>query len=215
MSMYLLKIFKEEKYLNDFLNGKLYMNTLKYFKEDERLDIARLDRCETIVENFKPNYLQIETFVVPKDELCMMTKVTKKYDLCNIFCMLSIWKEYEEEKISLDEKNKEFGNYCIVITNFTEFLKRIDNATNLKNIEKSDYSKIDYIDKNKKNKIKENMIPFTKFDNFSYQREFRIAINTKRNVNKPFILDIGDLRDIAVATTYDKIEIINNNYYQY
>ena len=48
MGQYLLKFLENEQYQNDFLNGKLYMNTLKYFKENEKLDIARADKLETI-----------------------------------------------------------------------------------------------------------------------------------------------------------------------
>ena len=45
----LAKIFKEKKYLNDFINGKLYMNSISYFKNYElENDKVRYDGNESL-----------------------------------------------------------------------------------------------------------------------------------------------------------------------
>jgi len=214
MGNYLLKFFEKEQYLNDFLNGKLYMNTLKYFKENQSLDIARLDKFETIVEHKKSNFNAIQigkaSFERNKGELAGGSTIltTKNYDFCNILCLYSLWKNTDNEHIEMDTRNKIFGNYCIVITNVSEFLKRIIAATNRENFV-CYHAGINYISKNQIIIIEEEKIPFTKFDSFSYQREFRIAINTQRNIDEPYILDIGEIRDIIKITTFDNICIIN------
>ena len=42
---------------------------------------------------------------------------------------------------------------------------------------------------------------FTKFDNFAYQSEYRIAISTQ--IDEPLLLDIGSLKDIAKVMEFD------------
>lgn len=214
MGTYLLKFFENEQFQNDFLNGNLYMNTLKYFKKEESLNTARSDQFETIREHKQqiPDAIQIGKLLFTKDNGEIIsgtnTKISGKFDNCNILSLYSLWKETEDEKIVIDKKNKEFGNYCIVITNVKEFLNRIVNASKKENyIYRIDSVK--YINRNLEYKIDDQEIPFTKFDTFSYQREFRIAIDTKKNINKPYILRIGNLKDIVVLTTFDKIEIVN------
>lgn len=210
MGQYLLKFFENEKYQNDFLNGKLYMNTLKFFKENENLDIARADKLETIKEHKKQIFdaIQIGKLLLTEKngEITdgRITKQSKKFDYCNVLCLYSLWKNIENEQLVIDKRNKIFGKYCTVITDIEEFLNRVVKA-----VEKENYvyriQNVNYINKNFEYKIDNQEIPFTKFDNFSYQKEFRIAIDTKRNINEPYILDIGNLKDIAFATTIDKI----------
>ncbi len=204
MGQYLLKFFEKEDFQNDFLNGKLYMNTLKYFRENEFSDIARTDKFEAIKTHMKPDLIQIGTMNISKDECGITTINTTKYDTWNILCLYALWKEIEDENILVDEKNKDFGHYCVCIINVKEFLSRIDKVLVEKNVD-CEYMKVNYINKNKEYKIKDEEVPFTKFDNFSYQKEFRIVIDTKNNRDEHYIMEIGDLRDIAFITTIDKI----------
>lgn len=212
MEQYLLKFFENEQFQNDFLNGKLYMNTLKYFKENENLDIARADKLETIKEHKKqtPDAIQIGKLLLTKENEEItdgkITTLSKKFDYCNVLCLYSLWKNIENEQLVIDKRNKIFGVYCTVITDIEEFLNRVVKA-----VEKESYiyriQNVNYINKNLEYKIDDQEIPFTKFDIFSYQKEFRITIDTKRNKNEPYKLEIGDLRDIAIETTFDKIVI--------
>ena len=210
MGQYLLKIFENEQYQNDFMNGKLYMNTLKFFKKNESLDIARSDKLETIKEHKQQIADFIEfanlSFLKDKGEITggTITEISKKFDYCSILCFYSLWKNTEDEQIVIDERNKRFGEYCIVITDIKEFLNRVVRATD-KNKFVCHHMKVNYINKNLEYKIKEKEVPFTKFDNFNYQREFRVAINTKRNMNQHYILEVGSLKDIAFISTIYKI----------
>ena len=137
-----------------------------------------------------------------------ITTLSKKFDYCNVLCLYSLWKNIENEQLIIDKRNKIFGKYCTVITDIEEFLNRVVKA-----VEKENYvyriQNVNYINKNFEYKIDDQEIPFTKFDIFSYQKEFRIAIDTKRNKNEPYKLEIGDLRDITITTTFDKIVIEN------
>lgn len=208
MGQYLLRFFGEEQRQNEFLDGKLYMNTLKYFKDKEKSDIARSDKLEAIFEHKQQNVdaIQIGTLWFHKEDIHSgsITKTTTKFDFCNVLCLYALWKKTESEQIVVDEKNKSFGKYCVCITDIKEFLNRIKKVIDEEDIV-CHYMSVDYIDKSQGHTIEENKIPFTKFDNFAYQREFRIAIDTKKNINEAHILEIGNLRDIAFITTIDKI----------
>lgn len=208
MSSYLLKFLKKENYINDLLDGKLYMNTLKYFKEKEYLDKARADKFETIFSHKQQKFDFINIngtyFTNTQIQKGSITSISQRFDLCNIFCLFALWKEKEDDKIFIDEKNKTFGKYCICITDVQEFLNRVIKVIEKENIECS-FMKVNYINKDEDYKIDIDEVPFTKFDNFKYQNEFRIAIDTKKNINKSYILEIGDIRDIAFSTSIDEL----------
>ena len=208
MEQHLLRFFKTEEYQNQFLDGKLRMNTLKSFKDTEKFDIARADKFEAIFEHKQQNIDDIQTILLwpHKEEILSssITKTTEKFDFCNLLCLYALWKKTEDEQIVIDEKNKFFGQYCVCITDIQEFLIRIKKITDEKDIV-CHHMQVEYINKSQEHTIVEEKIPFTKFDNFAYQREFRIAIDTKKNVDEVYILEIGNLRDIAFITTIDKI----------
>lgn len=204
MRVYLLKFFENKQFQNEFLEGKLYMNTLKFFKDGELLDIARTDKLEAVQAHMTPDLMQIGMLNIPKSECGIMTINTTKYDLCNVLCLYTLCKETQDGVTIIDDKIKNFGDYCVCITDIKEFLKRVVRATD-KNDFVCHHMKVNYINKNLEYKIKEKEVPFTKFDNFNYQREFRVAINTKRNMNQHYILEVGSLKDIAFISTIYKI----------
>ncbi len=213
MGKYLLKIFENEKYQNDFLNGDLYMNTLKKFKEYDKSDTNRSDKFEALISNQKPDLVQIGKLSFPKKDCGFMKLNSLEYDYCNLLCMYKLWMENENDILSIDSKNKEFGSCCVIIHNVNLFLKKITEKTDSKDIV-CHYNEVKYINKNKEFKnLNDFDIPFTKFSEYKYQREFRIAIDTKRNVNEPYILNIGDIRNICEITTIEKINQQLKNYY--
>lgn len=209
MGQYLLKFFEKKEHQKDFLDGKLYMKTLKSFKEYEKSDFNRSDKFEAIVKHNHVHYdaIQIEDLVILKEEISPSheTTNTRKYDYCNIFCMYALWPEKEEETLIIDDKNKEFGDFCVCIVNPKEFIERVVQKTREQKIA-CHCMKVKYINKSLFNgQIKDLEVPFTKFDHFDYQKEFRIAIDRKKNVDEHYSLDIGDIRDIAFVTSIDKI----------
>lgn len=208
MSWYLLKFLEKENYVNDLLDGKLYMNTLKYFKEKENLDKARADKFETIFSHKQQKFDFINIngiyFTNAQIQEGSITSISQRFDLCNIFCLFASWEKTIDEKILIDEKNKTFGEYCICITNVQEFLNRVIKVIEKENIECS-FMNVNYINKDENYEINTNEVPFTKFDDFKYQNEFRIAIDIKKNIDKAYILEIGDIRDIAFSTSIDEL----------
>lgn len=205
MGHYLLKFLQKHQWQNDLLDGKIYMNTLGYFKTYDKSDKTRSDKHEAIHSYVKPQLIKMGNMTFSENELSMMTLNSCEYDYCNIYSMYALWKKDEDDIVYIDEKNKEFGSYCVCIHNPKEFLLRIEKL-----IESSfilNYSKIEYIPVNTfaNTYIKEEMIPFTKFDSYEYQNEFRIIINRQIIENKAYVLEIGNIRDIATVISIDDI----------
>lgn len=96
-----MRFSEDEKYQNDFLDGKLYMNTLKYFKKIEQFDSNHSDKFEAIVKHIHVHYdaIQIGDLVILKEDISPSYEITntREYDYCNIFSMYALWPEEENE----------------------------------------------------------------------------------------------------------------------
>lgn len=201
----LAKIFKKEEHLNDFKNGKLYMNSIAYFKKyklendkvrfntDESLDIHwQAESCSLVLNKHEFNPIGAVKLYFSKN------------NYKNIFCMFSISSEDNLIKngIHIDEKNKGFGNYLAVIKNPNLFLERV-----ISGVENSELNirigLVNYYDKSTNLTFEENEVGFHKLKDFSYQQEYRIIIDTNIK-NTPFILEIGDLSDILEVLSIDE-----------
>lgn len=204
MGQYLIKFLETEEYLNDFLNGKIFMNTLRYFKTLECNDTNRHDRSETFLSNYQPDCIQIGNLVIPKEDCSRIILNSLKYDFCNIFSMYSLWPINHEEQLHIDEQNKNFGDFCVCVTDVSEFLKRIKDKTDTLGIA-CQYMRVKYISKNIDHDVLEEEVGFSKFASFSYQKEFRIIVDTELNIDKPFVLDIGSISDIAFVSSINKL----------
>ncbi len=189
------------------------MNTLKYFKDLDNNDLNRSDRFEAITSNIKLEKIQLGDFVYPVSSGTIIS-TSNNYNYCNVFCMYLLGTSNNDEVLFIDKRNKEFGKFCVYIYDINSFLERI-----VKKIEELSivchYQKITYIEKNKEySQIDNNQIVFTKFNEFDYQKEFRIIIDTKMVENKPYELVIGDLNDIATPTSIDNINKILSLHYK-
>lgn len=192
--------------MQDFRDGKLYMNSLAYFKNVEIInDKPRYDPYEGNSCHWQPEectlVLNGHTFNNITDPI-KLSFSSNNYK--NIFCMWSIASEYDilRDNIHISEENKKFGEYLVVITSPKIFLERVTSA--LKNNGLSvQFGLVDYYDENISVSFEENEEVFHKVSNFSYQQEYRIVVNTNVD-NIPYILDIGNLEDISTILTIDE-----------
>ncbi|RLA07216.1 MAG: hypothetical protein DRQ51_06820 [Gammaproteobacteria bacterium] len=100
-------------------------------------------------------------------------------------------KQFVNTKNNIDKRCLEFGDTALLITDFTEFHKRI-----AKNINETDgiyRGLVKYIDDKTFNG---RMSVFNKFKGFNHQNEYRIALyrNSKNDTLK---FNIGSLKDIS------------------
>ena len=184
-------------FLEDFCcNGRLYMNTLKFFKDSE--DKLRGDKSEGLSESHPAKDCQLSIQVnsewLPINGLTEQFRFGDPHNInTNIFSLYAITEKNEDQFVDYNVHG--FGDSAGVIVQGDEFLHRVKEA-----IEKRgwtyNYDLVDYVDKHK---YSGQMGPFRKYSDLEFQSEFRIA--TVANRGGP--LDdfcVGDLRDITVRT---------------
>lgn len=159
-----IKIAKEEKYLDDFISGSLYMNNLNFFISSEVEEVGDSSEATAIHKKIpNPYLLGRESSFNIRDSSDIYTPV---------FCLYAIKMsdlEKNNGKIILDEKIVSFGEYAVIITDFSEFNNCIDKSDII--IERS---LIHYNDFNKiTNHVFFNPITHKKRE-YSHQKEFRL-----------------------------------------
>ncbi len=214
----LAKISKVDKYLDDFVAGNIYMNTLEFFKnlEKELKVKGQGDKYEASVI-----YKEAELIITDPEtgeNVSILDAEEITFHLDNrikspIFCLHSI--DIQNLKV-INENDKyieiapflpedeltrlinDFGkNLVYIIPN--RFLERMREAANNKLL-KLAWGKVKYYDYNKpldkRFDPSSTEICFNKSDFFEYQNEYRILINNKIT-DDPYILNIGDISDIT------------------
>lgn len=211
-----VKIFEQEQYANDFASGKLFMNTLRYFKEyRDTAGELRGDPYEGLAAWYQPKKitLQIGDHEVKASDIAHPIAIHDQELLDkNAFCIYSlnsgdhksISKETIDEfkrSIELHESCFGLGNFCVVILNAQEFIDRILSSIKINNIS----GKLGLVEYFKEHEYHGDFpaekYGFHKRSFFSHQREYRLLVDTHCSLSGPHTLNIGDLSDIALITT--------------
>ena len=213
----LVKLFCNKDHAKDFVSGKLFMNTIRSFKEytDESGEL-RGDEYEGVVALYQPKMLgeiKIGDICIPASELAAPIVMHGNQLLNhNVFCIYSLNSRGHDSvsaetiydfKRTLDLHKSCFGlgKHCVVILNVTEFISRCTSA-----IKKEDFDGslglVDYFNEHEfHGNMPEKKLGYQKRSFFSHQREYRVKIDTRRTTPSPYILEVGDLSDIAMITT--------------
>lgn len=204
--------FSELKYLERFQKeGQLYCNSIQFFaKYPQESGIG--DLYENVVEQHYHESGQMTMKLLDGSEKVIdfeakdvAFKMMDTNHFVNIFCLYCIDSEKHiiGEKIKISDDMKKAGNYCMIIYNFGEFINRIQNELNKKNIQyKFDF--IEYIDFSKYTGKK---TVFQKPVQLSYQNEYRIAF--KNDCPNAYEVFIGNIEDISIIYPTESIpEII-------
>ncbi|EIO4061340.1 hypothetical protein LQK59_004357 [Vibrio vulnificus] len=212
-----VKLFEKQQHAEDFVNGKLFMNTIKSFKDyrDENGEL-RGDDHEGVIAMYQPSQfseIKISDISISSSELASPLLLHSDDLLSrNVFCIYSLNSRGHDrisaetimefkQTLQLHQSCFGLGNYCVVVINTQEFIKRCkDNITRL-GIHGS-LGLVDYFDENEcHGGLPEKKWGYQKRSIFKEQREYRIMIDLERENPAPYILDIGDLSDITILTT--------------
>ena len=201
-SVALVKILPEN-FLEDFLNGSLYLNTCAYFSQLDQSDIVRSDPhdgatearqiLEVAIKDSIGNWIPISGVENP---------IISRSDEISNLNILCFYMMTDLPKDEFDERNLEFGNVAVFISNLSDFIQRVNRAAASSNwvVTKGP---VEYVERNAHNGF---MGPFRKFKNYSYQREFRFVFSTEKRM--PIRLEVGNLRDIVYVTSSSKVASI-------
>lgn len=228
MIVFLAKVFREEKHAEDFLNGRMYSNSLAYFKRiedggvrgDEDEGAIMLQREGLIIELTATNRAtgEVDTIRMSGHELTSPLVMRPEwFDHINVFCM---YAGHTGDLKSISEQNvlelkkqlatpddcAQLGNYAVVITNVREFLGRVKAGA-----KRQGYGVcgglVRYYDAQVGSPPTKSEIEaiFTKRKEYEYQKEFRIAIDTGAKDGNPVTLCIGKIHDIAMPISTSDI----------
>ncbi len=132
-----------------------------------------------------------------------------RIDNLSVFCMYAAHSGNQEtvsvesiddfrEMMRIPEDCLSFGSHAVVITNASEFLKRVKAAALRENYGVHGRLVKYYDPRSFHGGSPEEIEPiFNKRDEYEHQHEYRIAI-TGVEGNGPLILDIGDISDISI-----------------
>lgn len=153
----LIKVTSKYEYAEDFRNGKLWMNELRYFTkcEEEELRDPYEARGTTI------SVLNHDFNIIYDKDLCHP-----------VFCLYGVYdaKYGNTGTVSIAEKMKAFGQYAVVVTDVEKFTNRLRDASLI--FSPIRYYEPDYADPSIRTPY---MAYFCKKNYFKYQSEFRIV----------------------------------------
>ncbi len=208
---FFVKVFDDEKYAEDFIKGKLFVNRLSYFRKLEEGESAnRGDKHEGVVSWHQPDQVNIEINGRVITELAgpVSTQMNWHGHL-NVFCIYAAHSgEFDgvseetlaafKKQLELPEECQNLGEYAVLVTRVNQFIERIKISAKENNYGLT-AGLVEYYDPDKFNgSFTENESIFKKRDEYKYQKEYRFAIDTGIEGKKAISLDIGDISDITM-----------------
>ncbi|WP_412755632.1 hypothetical protein [Legionella longbeachae] len=208
--------FIDSQWVDSFVNeGVLYMNSLKYFREEED-KLARGDELEgtSIIANGANSTVHISG---KKLGGFIKGKIVFDYEeSINIFSMVAVRDSAiknitTNQVLKFNPLFKNFGDTAIIITreNIPTFIKRIKSSFNknsyIYQVRNEPYwaGAVNYVDDDFSGRYG----PFKKNQSQSWQSEWRIAIlrGAKHLKPKPYKLKIGSISDVCVKISTETL----------
>ncbi len=217
----LVKFFSEEKHANDFLEGKLFLNRLSFFrKQEEECSDGRSDTTEAIKMWLQPFDVQmslsvpgigIATKIPPKDLAAPVSFAYTNADYLNIFCIYAIYTgealsnattiegkqmlaQELKRKLSIDDRCLKFGAFAVVVP-ANQFLTQMRQQLRTQSYIFEDKLVDYYDDKSFSGEFSDSDVPFKKQIRFAYQSEYRIVVKPRVLANDPITISIGSIEN--------------------
>jgi hypothetical protein len=229
--LHLVRFFDEEEYADQFMQGQLRFNRLRYYKRLEatcgggRGDYAEAPAAWWQKTNFLMEFhdhpelnIRPENLAGPVlfsfenfdnlSILCATAIHTGEFDLDHGSGLISI-AEGDEEKLlkqlSIDPRCFKMGLFAVMVQ-AAEFVLRAKKA-----IEALEYTYnstlVRYFDPDiQHGTFPLSEMPFWKRNVFSYQNEYRICVDTHTKGEDVIWIDIGDIRDIAAKVLAENVD---------
>ena len=212
----LVKIFEKQKFATAFRHGEIYAQRLSYFRglksrergdEYEGVILLQPDRGTLTLSYGREN------LTVPPCDLAGPIELTlDRVNNLNIFCMFALHCK-KSENLTVEDVNalrKQFeipstltrglGEYAVVITNVTEFFRRVQEAS----ISKGFLGKrglVQYYDPDQHHTTNGGAmdLPLLKRNVYAHHKEYRFIFDTHTTGLHAITLKVGDLRDISTC----------------
>jgi len=199
----LVKFGSKNRLTELFETGKLYLNSVEYFKGTENPD-GRNDYLEGAVELIQLMPGSVISYEHPsgvKEDIPISKGVFHKYILGNLGCFYGVSEQHFVDgtwKVNIDERMKGLGDHILFIFDKNRFLKLIEQKVIENNLGVK-HGFVQY-DLDEDTHIGEVSL-FQKRQKFSYQKEYRVFINT--GSDQKYILELGNIKDLCKVMAYD------------
>ena len=207
------RFIKFTNYANELLEGKIYLNSLEYYRGIEKIlkggiedrNIAINDFWEGSVASVNSN--DLTSFGLGdlekefKDSLVgNVHLLSEGMKYLKLFCLYALLID-EEKKIVIAPSKKLYQFACehaVIINDVNQFRQRLfaslENGREKYTITEVKGDLVNYYDNDDKTRI---LGPFHKRADFWWQHEFRLVFKEVSPNLNPMIIDIGDISDIA------------------
>lgn len=208
----------DSKYADDFIAGKLYMNTLNYFRKIEG-NAAQGDPFEGVCGSIRKD--QLKQFGLNFDEnltsaiIGNVSLISDYYGLNNLFCLYRLL--IDEEKKVVERPKKELCKFndegaaskvVIRIKDTERFLEQIaaavEKGIQSHEIEYGIYGGVTYSNAWINADGPGTRSAFHKEPSYAYQSEWRLCLLRNALVDKAFSFSIGDLSDITEVISLEQ-----------
>ncbi len=211
----LIKLFERPEYADQFLRGRLFLNTMEYFRQCDA-DIDRGDPYEglQILHQGKDiGELRVGEIAIDPAGVVNMRIRPNEAANWNLFCMYSLLLPEEappggtledaRQMLLIPPSMRRMGTLLATVHQGDEFLRRVDAAARLERFSVM-RNLVTYYDELQSHSFARNEFPFRKRRLFGHQREYRIVIDRGSVAPGPCTLDVGPLHDIVSMTTVDE-----------
>ena len=206
----LFRIFSKEEHAKALLDGLIRMHSLHYYTTlEENEKHKRSDENEGLIKKQRkalPDNASMTNIKIEMQKRLAKESAELRKIYC--FCMFLLNDSGSIKTATLSKKDieklKDFGNFAVLFKNPQYLIKKLDEYC-LDNDIVMGYSPIKYV----RSDNEEERDEFCKENTFKYQREFRIKLLGKKDgqmdMDEPFIINIGDLSNIAELHETEKL----------
>jgi hypothetical protein len=214
---FLVKFFTEEQHANDFLAGKLFLNRLAYFKNQENeCSDGRSDTTEAIKMWLQPYDVKMSLSIqgigtaeiTSKDLAAPVSFANTNANYLHVFCMYAIYTDDPlpidkqrlaqelKRKLSIDDRCMKFGPFAVIVPAY-KFLNQMQEQLRAQKYIFQEKLVDYYDDKSFHGEFNDSDVPFKKQVRFAYQREYRIAVAPSLLASTPITIDIGPIDNLS------------------
>ncbi|MCF7484204.1 hypothetical protein L3V31_21150 [Vibrio sp. J1-1] len=218
---FFLRVFDNSRYKEDFLDGKIFMNRLSYFRHIEGdSEGNRADEHEGVNSWWQPNDVTLNLNGHCFSDLVAPIRMRLQHnDNYNVFCLFAATTDKVNlvDHIDFEEIANDFrvpssvgnlGDQFVLVHNPREFINRIVEAVKSQDFVEGKAGLVTYYDPDTfSGDFRGIDAVFVKQNNFSHQSEYRFVIDTGHLGNEPLILNIGPIRDIATPVDSWDIQV--------
>lgn len=215
----LIRFFEKKEYVEDFLNGKLFMNSIGHFRKSGMAvqnDIAEGIGETLTPEKFDSKYKSnITTYFDKKHFLFPFMTSIEAMKYCHV-CCFSLHEYDDNNKIvaQIPYEMRKMGKYAVIVRNVQKFVDTIYD----KLVSEKLYGLMGPITYHAPTEELEYADLFDKYDNHSHEKEWRFALIpdyeraknlAKEDENRVYdehcYFNIGDIRHIAEEVDIDTL----------